>query len=73
LLPVNFVLFSQAKFGLQVLDKVRVDNTLTYDKGEKISLKPGAEIDVVLEADSDATFKKHDVTEVTDKKFGSGG
>jgi hypothetical protein len=46
---------------------------VTYDKGEKISLKPGAEIDVVLEADSDATFKKHDVTEVTDKKFGSGG
>jgi hypothetical protein len=27
-------------------------------RGEKVTLKPGAEIDVVLEADSDATMKK---------------
>ena len=50
--------------------EIRVDNTLTDEKGEKVSLKPGAEIDVVLEADSDATI---DVTGVTEKKSDSGG
>jgi len=28
------------------------------EKGEKVTLKPGAEVDVVLETDSDATMKK---------------
>jgi hypothetical protein len=38
--------------------EIRVENTLTDDKGEKRALKPGAEVDVVLEADTDATVKK---------------
>jgi hypothetical protein len=38
--------------------EIRVENTLTDDKGEKRALKPGAEIDVVIEADTDATVKK---------------
>ena len=38
--------------------EVRVDNELVDDKGEKASLKSGATVDVVIEADSDATLKK---------------
>jgi len=35
-----------------------VDNELVDEDGEKAALKPGAEVDVILEADSDATMKK---------------
>ena len=38
--------------------EIRVDNQLTDDKGEKTSLKEGADVDVVIEAESDATMKK---------------
>ena len=38
--------------------EIRVENELTDDRGEKASLKEGAEVDIVLEADSDATMKK---------------
>lgn len=38
--------------------EIRVENVLSDEKGEKTSLKPGAEVDVVVEADSDATMKK---------------
>ena len=38
--------------------EIRVDNELTDDRGEKASLKEGADVDVVLEADPDATMKK---------------
>ena len=37
--------------------EIRVENTLEDEKGEKVSLKPGAEVDVVIEADSSATMK----------------
>jgi predicted DNA-binding antitoxin AbrB/MazE fold protein len=38
--------------------EVRVENSLTDEDGEKVQLKVGAEVDVVLEADSNATIKK---------------
>jgi hypothetical protein len=38
--------------------EIRVDNELADESGEKSALKPGAEVDVVIEADSDATVKK---------------
>jgi hypothetical protein len=38
--------------------EIRVENELTDDQGEKVSLKPGAEVDVIVEADSSATLKK---------------
>jgi hypothetical protein len=38
--------------------EIRVDNEVADESGEKASLKEGAEIDVVIEADSDATVKK---------------
>ena len=60
----------KAQINIQEADhlyqEIRVENTLEDEKGEKVSLKPGAEIDVVLEADSSATMTKPDVTSVTD-------
>jgi hypothetical protein len=38
--------------------ELRVENVVTDDKGGKARLKPGAEVDVIIEADSDATIKK---------------
>lgn len=38
--------------------EIRVDNELVDEDGEKAALKPGAEVDIILEADSDATLKK---------------
>ena len=40
--------------------EIRVENVLTNENGEKVRLKPGAEVDVILEADADATTKKPD-------------
>ena len=37
--------------------EIRVENVVTDEDGEKASLKPGAKVDVVVEADSDATKK----------------
>jgi hypothetical protein len=38
--------------------EIRIENVVTDEKGEKAALKPGAEIDIVIEADSSATIKK---------------
>jgi len=38
--------------------EIRVENELVDEDGERASLKPGAEVDLILEADSDATLKK---------------
>ena len=38
--------------------EIRIDNEVTDEKGEKASLKPGAEVDVTVEVDSSATIKK---------------
>ena len=40
--------------------EIRVENALTDDNGERVRLKPGAEVDVIVEADTDATTKKSD-------------
>jgi hypothetical protein len=38
--------------------EIRVENVVADEKGEKTQLKPGAEVDVIIEADSNATMKK---------------
>ncbi len=38
--------------------EVRIENEVTDEHGEKAVLKPGAEVDVIVEADSNATMKK---------------
>jgi hypothetical protein len=40
--------------------EIRVENALTDENGERVRLKPGAEVDVIVEADTDATTKKSD-------------
>ena len=40
--------------------EIRVENVVADEKGQKARLKPGADVDVVIEADSDATTKKQD-------------
>lgn len=35
--------------------EIRIENVLTDENGGKVSLKPGAEVDVVVEADTYAT------------------
>jgi hypothetical protein len=54
--------------------ELRIDNTLTDENGEKVRLKPGAEVDVTIEAPHEATIPdkaengtKHDKSEI-DKK-----
>ena len=38
--------------------EIRIDNEVTDEKGDKAALKPGSEVDVIVEADSSATIKK---------------
>ena len=39
--------------------EIRIDNTLTNEQGQKVSLNPGSHVDVTLSADeSDTTLKK---------------
>ena len=40
--------------------EIRVENVLVDERGEKRALKPGADVDVTIEADSDATLKRSD-------------
>jgi len=38
--------------------EIRIENTVTTEDGEKAKLKEGANVDVIVEADSSATTKK---------------
>jgi len=38
--------------------EIRIENTLTDEYGEKVQLKPGAEVKVTVEAEPDATMPK---------------
>ena len=46
--------------GDDLYREIRVENVVTDDKGNKARLKTGAAVDVVIEADTDATIKKPD-------------
>jgi hypothetical protein len=51
----------KAQIGIDGADdlyrEIRVENVVADEKGEKARLKPGAKVDVVVEADSNATTK----------------
>jgi hypothetical protein len=47
--------------------EIRIENTLTDDRGNEVKLKEGAVVDVVVEADSDATVPKEHSTNPTRK------
>lgn len=38
--------------------EIRIENEVADEHGEKAKLKPGAEVEVIVEADSAATVKK---------------
>ena len=40
--------------------EIRIDNTLTTEDGEEVSLKPSARVEVTLEAEAEATTPKSD-------------
>jgi hypothetical protein len=51
----------KAQIGIDGADdlyrEIRVENVVSDENGEKARLKPGAKVDVVVEADSSATTK----------------
>ena len=44
--------------GDELYREIRIENVVSDENGEKAQLKPGAEVDVIVEADSSATIKK---------------
>jgi hypothetical protein len=40
--------------------EIRIENTLSDESGNEVSLKPGAQVDVTIEADADATKPKNE-------------
>jgi hypothetical protein len=52
----------KAQIDIQDADElyreIRIENELTDEKGHKAKLNEGADVDVVVEADSSATLKK---------------
>jgi hypothetical protein len=52
----------KAQIGIDGADdlyrEIRIENVVTDDHGKKAGLKPGAKVDVIVEADSDAIAKK---------------
>jgi hypothetical protein len=47
--------------------EIRIENTLTDENGEEVKLKPGAEVDVIVEADREATVPKNNAESKTPK------
>jgi len=43
--------------------ELRIDNTLTDEKGDEVRLKQGAEVQVTIQAESDATTPKKSETD----------
>lgn len=52
----------KAQINIQGADElyreIRIENEVIGENGEKAQLKPGAEVDIIVEADSSATMKK---------------
>jgi hypothetical protein len=44
--------------GDDLYREIRIDNEVMDEKGEKAQLKVGADVDIIVEADSSATMKK---------------
>jgi len=42
----------------ELYKEIRIENTLTDEKGNEVKLKPGAEVEVTVEADPDAVIPK---------------
>jgi len=60
--PVHPSLPEKAEIAVEGADdlyrEIRIENTLLDEKGKRVRLKPGAEVDVIVEADQSATEPK---------------
>jgi hypothetical protein len=48
--------------GDPLYKEIRIENIVTDEEGKKAELRPGADIDVIVEAHSSATIKKPEST-----------
>jgi hypothetical protein len=60
--PVHPSLPEKAEIAVEGADElyreIRIENTLENEEGEQVRLKPGAEVEVTVEADKNATVPK---------------
>jgi len=65
--PIHPSLPEKAEISVEGADElyreIRVENTLSDERGKEVGLKPGAEVDVTIEADGDATKPKNEPDE----------
>ena len=62
--PIHPSLPEKAEISVEGADdlyrEIRVENTLSDERGNEVSLKLGAEVDITIEADADATKCKNE-------------
>ncbi len=62
--PVNPAEPEKAQINVEQADhlyrEIRIENTLTDADGDPVRLKPGSQVDVVIEANPEDTIKKKD-------------
>jgi hypothetical protein len=62
IIPANPIAPEKAQITVEGADhlyrEIRVDNTLEDKDGKKVGLKPGAQVDVKIEADKEDTVPK---------------
>jgi len=62
--PIHPSLPEKAEISVEGADElyreIRVENALSDEHGNEVSLKPGAEVQVTIEADADATKPKNE-------------
>jgi hypothetical protein len=62
IIPANPVAPEKAQIAVEGAEhlyrEIRVENTLKYADGKEVVLKPGAQVEVTIEADKDSTVPK---------------
>jgi len=62
--PISVRESEKAQIGIEEAEdlyrEIRIENELSDETGEKVHLRHGAHVDIVVEADSSATMKKPD-------------
>jgi len=62
IIPANPIAPEKAQISIEAAEhlyrEIRVENTLEDENGNKVGLKPGAPVEVTIEADKDATEPK---------------
>lgn len=62
IIPANTIAPEKAQIAVEGAEhlyrEIRVDNTLQDEHGKEVGLKPGAHVEVTIEADKEATVPK---------------